>query len=91
MKKTRIALLAGLMATTLVGCMTPTRAIDRVQVDATHPKSLGVKKIQALRDIGVAEARGGGWWYSPPTSNWGWSNNNQASFGSPVIGYRPSY
>ncbi len=67
--KIKIILAAGLIAVvSLGGCMSPTRAIDRVKVDSAHPESLGVKKIEALEKIGVAAEsnRPTGWWYPYP-------------------------
>ena len=52
-------------------------------------------ELSGRKKGGVAKAQphivwGGGYGYYGGGS-WGWSNNSQASFGSPVIGYRPSY
>ncbi len=83
MKKLKLLAVGAITAMLLGGCMSPTRAIDRVQVDAAHPESLGGKKIEALRDIGVAEASRLGWypgqWYggiygvpTPLPTTWYW-------------------
>ena len=55
--KTKKALAVGLLITAALGggcAMTPTKGIDRVKVDPEHPETLGTRKVEAFRDIGVA-------------------------------------
>ena len=90
MKKTTKALAMGLIMALLGGCASPyntaTKAIAGLEQTDKRPSGLVNHQVDGIVAVAQAAAKA-----EASRTVFGGYYNSQASFGSPVIGYRPSY